>query len=51
MTTFLGSKGLIDLDQRSLASKFKCLWTTAAKRSQQPSVAAAAIAFNPIFWK
>ncbi|KAE9377158.1 phospholipid methyltransferas-like protein [Stipitochalara longipes BDJ] len=32
MTTFLGSKGLIDLDQRSLA------------------IAAAAIAFNPIFW-
>jgi len=32
MTTFLGSKGLVDFDQRSLA------------------IAAASIAFNPIFW-
>jgi hypothetical protein len=53
MTSFLGnSKGLVDFDQKSLASMKKSLSPPSRQKLTHVTlVAAAAIAFNPIFWK
>jgi hypothetical protein len=36
MTAFLGSQGLVDFEQKSLASKFKFLFHSLGKSSQEP---------------
>jgi hypothetical protein len=53
MTSFLGnSKGLADFDQKSLASmKNFPSPPRMQKLTHVTQVAAASIAFNPIFWK
>lgn len=51
MTSFLGSNTpLVDFDQKSLASTFQPL-PSSSYNTNTSQVAAAAIAFNPIFWK
>lgn len=52
MTSFVGhNKGLIDFDQKSLAGMFVCNNWTEIQKLIDATVAAASIAFNPIFWK
>ena len=52
MTSFLGSnKGLVDFDQKSLAGKPVPGTRWELEAHARPTVAAASIAFNPIFWK